>query len=135
MELKPRKSKEEIIHQHILLDDYGRFRKLLKEKDITVNRLDWQPLVMLEKYWSRNDLFDLLKQLKQYPELNSNLAVELFDYHQYKKDIRYSKKMFAELQEFDTAPLIYVFYPRSYNAKSLTSELNRLELVSYSPYK
>lgn len=128
--MKIRRTKDESSLKRVLLEDYRRFRKLLLEKDITVNRLPWQPLVMFEKYWNQNRLFDLMKRLMDYPEQNINLAVELFSYKQYVGDTRYIKKHFAEIIESENDTLIFVFYPRSYNASSLTAEISRLEMVS-----
>lgn len=129
MNLKHPRSKDEKMFRRTLLEDYGNFRRLLHDKNLTVRRLPWQPYVIHQHHWNQHDLFDLVKQLKAFPELGANLAIEKFDYKQYITDSRYIKKLFADLVQLDGNPLLYVFFPRSYNKCSLTAELSLLEKV------
>ncbi|KAG2197827.1 hypothetical protein INT47_009708 [Mucor saturninus] len=130
MDLKHPRSKDEKMFRRTLLDDYGNFRRLLHDKNLTVQRLPWQPYVIHQHHWNQHDLFDLVKQLKAFPELGANLAIEKFDYKKYIADSRYTKKLFADLVQLDGNPLLYVFFPRSYNKCSLTAELSLLEKPS-----
>lgn len=128
MDLTHRRLKDDRLHHRSLLDDYRMFRRMLIEKNLTVNRLPWQPFVMNQKHWSRT-LANLVRQLEQHPELDCNLAIENFDYQQYVNDIRYKKKLFAEIVDLPNKTPLYVFFPRNYNASSLTVELSQLEKV------
>jgi hypothetical protein len=115
--------------QQMLLDDYDRFRQLLIHKDITIGRKEWQPMVILEKHWPNSDLMGLLQQLKRYPQLDINTAIELKSYKNYFGDLRFLKGSFADITKFTTDPLLILFYPRDYNSESLTLELYNLERV------
>lgn len=113
-----------------LVQEYDQFRQKLNKMGLAMNRQDWQPQVMSEKHWPKERLSRMARKLQEYPELNVNCAVEYIKYDRYMDDDRFVRHSFPQIIKHTHNPLLIVFYPRAYNAGSLTLELSQLEEVS-----
>lgn len=101
------------------------------EHDITLDRQNWQPRVITKDHLNRHELTRLKEDSRDFPDLNINAAIESFTYSRYMLDERRVRGLFPLIPAMSKETGLYVCFPRSYTAGSLTKELRKLEAVCF----
>lgn len=115
----------------ILLANYRSLQSEFTKHDITLGRELWQPIVISAIHLNEQEVTRFINDTRNFPELELNAAIEYYSYHRYIHDVRYDMGLFADIPEMNDDIGLYVRFPRSYTASSLTKELKNLENVCF----
>ncbi|GAA5803545.1 hypothetical protein HPULCUR_009027 [Helicostylum pulchrum] len=111
----------------IMLAEDQSLQSIFSKHDVTLGRKSWQPSVINANRLNQQEVSRFINESRDLPELNINAAIEHFWYQRYVHDVRYVMGLFADIPEMNNDVGLYVRFPRTYTASSLTSEFMNLE--------
>lgn len=115
----------------ILLAKYQSLQSKFTKHSITLVREIWQPIVINAIHLNEQEVTLFINDTRNFPGLDINMAIEYFSYHRYVHDVRYEMGLFADIPKMNDDVGLYVHFPKSYIASSLTKEFMNLENVCF----